>query len=434
MSETGLFAHVIGEEYSPGQIEEIRKQVAARGTHEIRAVAHGLFAASGSQLPDSITGYQNVWVRDNIMVANSFRERGMLGPAISCMKGLTEFFEKQQLRFKEIIDDPARVLKEDANRRPHIRFTAQSLWELPEKWPHAQNDALGQALWFRFLLANTGDLPITPEAWAIYSLFPEYFEAIEYWQDRDSGAWEEGRKVNNSSVGAVVAGLEELLKFADSGELHAAGTVKPSEVNISKWRKLAEKGRSRLDATLPFEAPPERMVDSALLFLIHPLRVLGSRPMQDAVLNLIQARLKGDIGIKRYAGDSYFCQDFDEWFAPGQMSTDFSDRLEFRDAFLQPNCEAQWCIFDPVLSIIYGERYLQDPADVESYRRQVHYFNRSLRQVTAEGHCPELYFLKQGRYVANAHTPLAWTQGNQALALSILEKSVTKAFGQKDQR
>ena len=176
------------------------------------------------------------------------------------------------------------------------------------------------------------------------------------------------------------------------------------------------------------------MVDSALLFLIHPLRVLASRPMQDAVLNLIQARLKGDIGIKRYAGDSYFCQDFDEWFAPGQMSTDFSDRLEFRDAFLQPNCEAQWCIFDPVLSIIYGERYLENPADVESYRRQVHYFNRSLRQVTAEGHCPELYFLKQGRYVANAHTPLAWTQGNQALALSILEKSVTKAFGQKDQR
>ena len=110
------------------------------------------------------------------------------------MKGLTEFFEKQQLRFQEIIDDPARVLKEDANRRPHIRFTAQSLCELPEKWPHAQNDALGQALWFRFLLANTGELPMTPEAWAIYALFPEYFEAIEYWQDQRQRGMGRGQK------------------------------------------------------------------------------------------------------------------------------------------------------------------------------------------------------------------------------------------------
>jgi hypothetical protein len=98
--------------------------LAAKGSHEIRPVAYGLFAASGSQSPDSVTGYQNVWVRDNIMVANSFRERGVLEPAIACMSGLTKFFEKQKPRFSEIIDDPARVLKEDGNRRPHFRFTA----------------------------------------------------------------------------------------------------------------------------------------------------------------------------------------------------------------------------------------------------------------------------------------------------------------------
>ena len=38
--------------------------------------------------------------------------------------------------------------------------------------------------------------------------------------------------------------------------------------------------------------------------------------------------------------------------------------------------------------------------------------------------CPELYFLKQRRYVPNAHTPLAWTQANQALALHLVKKSV----------
>jgi phosphorylase kinase alpha/beta subunit len=146
--------------------------------------------------------------------------------------------------------------------------------------------------------------------------------------------------------------------------------------------------------------------------------------MQGAILKLVQARLKGPYGIKRYAGDSYFCQDYDEWFSPSQMSSDFSDRLDFRDAFLQPNCEAQWCIFDPLLSVIYGRRFLADPTDKSSLARQVHYFNRSLAQITPDGKCPELYFLKQGRYVPNAHTPLAWTQANQALALHLVKKSV----------
>jgi hypothetical protein len=35
-----------------------------------------------------------------------------------------------------------------------------------------------------------------------------------------------------------------------------------------------------------------------------------------------------------------------------------------------------------------------------------------------------LYFAKDGRYVASGHTPLAWTQANQALALYLMEKSL----------
>jgi GH15 family glucan-1,4-alpha-glucosidase len=425
MPDQGLFTHLITENYTSERLAKIREVAAAHGTYEIKPVAHGLYAASGSQTPDSVTGYQNVWVRDNIMVANSLRLRGLTKAAIDCMQGLTGFFEKQVPRFREIIDDPVRVLKEDANRRPHIRFTADNLSELPQKWPHAQNDALGQALWFRMVMANSGVLAITPEEWKIYSLFPEYFEAIEYWHDNDSGAWEEGRKINNSSVGAVVAGLEELRKYLTVADgRSSAGVASFSGAVLGKVEKLTASGWARLGETLPFEAPPERLVDSALLNLIHPLGVVRSRSMQDAILKLVPARLKGEHGIKRYANDSYFCQDYDEWFAPSEMSSDFSDRNDFRDALLQPNCEAQWCIFDPVLSIIYGERYLADSADVASYQKQVHYFNRSLSQVTAQGHCPELYFLKQGRYVANAHTPLAWTQANQALALHLLEKSV----------
>jgi hypothetical protein len=162
--------HLIADSYTPESLAEIRRVLESHRTHEILPVAHGLFAASPSQQPDSATGYQNVWVRDNVMVANSFRLRGDLAPTIACIQGLTSFFRRQLPRFREIIDDPVRVLKEDANRRPHIRFTAQTLSELHEKWPHAQNDALGHALWFRFQLANTGVLPVTPEDAEIYAL------------------------------------------------------------------------------------------------------------------------------------------------------------------------------------------------------------------------------------------------------------------------
>ncbi len=415
--ENGLLRHLIADTYTPESLGQIKRVLAEYRTHEILPVANGLFAASSSQAVDSATGYQNVWIRDNVMVADSLRRRGELAPAIACMQGLTRFFQKQMSQFREIIDDPVHVLREDANRRPHIRFTAQTLGELPEKWPHAQNDALGHALWFRYVLANTGALPMSAADYEIYGIFPAYFGAIEFWQDRDSGAWEEGRKINNSSVGAVVAGLEEMQK-------HRAAAGSGSPANLTYLEQLIAKGRDRLDRTLPFESPPERLVDSALLFLIHPLNALRTRVMEDAILNLVQARLNGEIGIKRYAGDSYFCQDYDEWFAPGQMSTDFSERLDFRDAHLQPNCEAQWCIFDPELSIIYGQRFLANRADRASFEKQVHYFNRSLAQVTPGGKSPELYFLKHGRYIANVHTPLAWTQANQALALYLMEKSV----------
>jgi hypothetical protein len=417
--ETGLLRHLIADTYTPETLAKIKQVLTEYGSHRILPVANGLFAASSSQAPDSVTGYQNVWVRDNIMVADSLRRCGELAAAIACVEGLTKFFATQLQRFRKIISSPTRASHSDANRRPHIRFAAETLQELPEKWAHAQNDALGQALWFRFLLANSGALPMTPSDYEIYRVFPPYFAAIKYWQDPDSGAWEEGRKINNSSVGAVVAGLEEMQKYFAAQSNSAA--------EVEKLPQLITNGRHRLDAALPFESPPERLVDSALLFLIHPLEVVGSREMQDAILNLVQARLKGTVGIKRYAGDSYFCQDYDEWFPPEEMSAVFSETLDFRDAHLQPDCEAQWCLFDPLLSIIYGKRFLADRSDHASFHKQVHYFNRSLAQVSSAGACPELYFLKDGRYIPNAHTPLAWTQANQALALYMMEKSVGEA-------
>ena len=418
---------LIRDEYTADSLRKVKKWIDEHGSHEIRPSAHGLFAASSSQAADSTTGYQNVWIRDCVMIANSFRLRGKTQLAINCARALTQYFHLHKSRFRDIIDDTTRTLKEDVKRRPHIRFSAASFEELSEKWPHAQNDALGYALWLRLVLANSGDFPCESIDWEVYSEFPAYFGAIEYWNDRDSGAWEEARKINSSSVGAVVAGLIELRKYLTNSHGKSGASPEYSSIaRISFIDQLLEKGQARLDAALPFEAPPERMIDSALLFLMYPLNLLKSPQMQDAILHLIEARLEGPIGIKRYLNDSYFCQDYDKWFPTRVMSSDFSDRLEYRDAFLQPGCEAQWCIFDPVVSIIYGQRFLSDTSTRENLRLQTRYFNRSLQQVTPEGKCPELYYLRDGKHVINAHTPLAWTQANQALALHLMEKSVAK--------
>ena len=75
-----------------------------------------------------------------------------------------------------------------------------------------------------FVLANEGSLPLRAEDYEVFCLFEDYFEAIEFWRDEDSGGWEEGRKVNDSSVGAVVAGLEMQKYFSESTPARRAGS------------------------------------------------------------------------------------------------------------------------------------------------------------------------------------------------------------------
>ena len=250
----------------------------------------------------------------------------------------------------------------------------------------------------------------------LYDLFPAYFLAIRYWQDLDSGAWEESRKVNSSSVGAVVAALLEYQK------LEKGRTGRSRDAEQTDLDALIRNGLETLHRQLPFESPPNRKTDAATLFLMYPLGLIGpagaikDRATQDWILSLVRARLLGTHGIRRYLGDSYYCQDYDKWFSPELGAGDFSERIELRDELVQPGCEAQWCLFDPFLSVIYGQRNQLD--------EQLEFMNRALAQITEDGKAPELYYLKDGAYVTNENTPLAWTQANLAAALHELELSL----------
>jgi len=397
------------------QAASLREKLAAAKTLELHPNQHGIYGASGSRADDA-TPYRDAWLRDNAMVAFSKWACGDPEAAMSTARGLTTFLQTQTEKMERIIAKPKR--KEEVNERPHIRFHATELKENDEPWAHAQNDALGETVWLRFLLANESGFALDGEERELYALLPRYFDAIQYWKDADSGAWEEARRVNSSSIGAILAGVREMDRYLREGnELEG--------VKKSALADLARRGRRVLEVQLPFEAPPERKTDAALILLIFPLGAVSDERMKRLIISLVQARLTGEVGIRRYSGDSYYCQDYDQWFPLEERSMNFASKLSLRDEFLEPGCEAQWCLFDPLLSVVYGAQYQQSGTE-DALGRQLAHLNRAIAQLDDQGRCPELYFLRQGKWTPNEHAPLAWTQANLGIAMEYLDRSARR--------
>jgi hypothetical protein len=125
-------------------------------------------------------------------------------------------------------------------------------------------------------LAASGALKPDANAVSVLTRFVRYFAAIRFWQDEDSGHWEEQRKVSASSIGTVVAGLEA---FADLLRQHGEWWQACGLALDDLASSLAERGRQALDAILPGECAQlvgskNRRYDAALLFLLFPLGVI----------------------------------------------------------------------------------------------------------------------------------------------------------------
>ncbi|MEQ9625484.1 MAG: hypothetical protein RLO37_26540 [Coleofasciculus chthonoplastes F1-TOW-03] len=148
------------------------------------------------------------------------------------------------------------------------------------------------------------------------------------------------------------------------------------------------------------------------------------------ILDNIITHLQGDYGIRRYLGDSYWCANYKKKLPPQERTRDWSESIEERDRLLADGEQAQWCVFDPILSIIFGLKFQhhQQPQDLQ---QQIYYLNRSLGQLTGkdsefgEFKCPELYHREDDSYVSSDATPLLWTQANLAVALNMMETSLS---------
>jgi len=401
-------------DYAAEDIARLSAYLHSNQTFNFVRLKNGLFPASGGN-GDNLGGYENAWLRDNVHIAYAHYVWGERDVAVANAQALMRFMCSQRLRMNEIISRPS--LAKNPMNRPHIRFDATTFIELDEHWPHAQNDALGYFLWFYCLLANTRHFSPDEESLETLGCLIQYLDAVAYWQDKDSGHWEEVLKVAASSVGAVVAGLREFLMFAKKHQ--CAGSV------ADLASRLLKRGESVLNDILPLESidlPPgyPRDYDAALLFLIYPLNVVSSEMANQIIANVFN-HLQGLSGIRRYIGDSYWCADYRELFGEGDRGVDFSENIKHRDCFIKKGEEAQWCIFDPILVCAYACRYLKEGAKSD-FMQATHYFNRSLGQLyqnpKAPGalQCPEAYFLEKGQFVPNDQLPLQWTQANLKMA------------------
>ena len=426
----------IKDSYRVEDIEKLWQFLAQKETLKFCPLANGLFSAASTESSTEYTGYQAVWVRDNIHVAHALYHWGTPAEkqtAVRTIVSLADFFVKELDAFKNVVN--AGRAPKDQMARPNIRFKGQTLERIDQEWNHAQNDALGYFLWFFCKVVEDKLLQPNSQYGELLNFLVFYLDAIEYWQDEDSGHWEESAKIEASSIGAVVAGLKAMkrLLVSDRNFANSLGIYRGKTVTPNLLDHLIANGEAALREILPWESRQpnkERRYDSALLFLIYPLQVVSDEQASQIVTDVV-GNLQGEYGISRYQNDSFWCKDYQD--IPENIRTSIeSDRqawMKAHDRELKMGEEAQWCIFDPIISVIYGLQYQKSP-NPSLLEKQTEYLNRSLGQLTREGFhlgefkCPELYYLQNGKYIPGDATPLLWTQANLLLALKWMKNSL----------
>jgi phosphorylase kinase alpha/beta subunit len=432
---------------------ELREDLLRAGALTFTPYASGLFPASDlSEKLGEETGMTMAWLRDNAHVIAALYDTGQdRAGAIRAAEGIL-----QVLRASEIVLDAAISDPHDTRKRLTVRIDGNTL--TPDAEPRVQNDSTGYALWITSKLMLDGSLPVNQEDFAIIIKIAKYLEAIEYWHDPDDSAWEEDRRIHLSSIGVVVAGLTTADKLLRAHDINPGINISSLiEHGHAAMRDIWQRGytdhpdhprtehddisgdwpleltveESLRDALKDFRLRP-RPHDAALLFLVEPLSAVDPE-MARSIVEDIEQHLKRKRGIARYPGDTYWSPYFDELVEVEARTQAAEGRTEARNlkaaGIALTGSEAQWTLFDPLLSSYYGKQFQQTNAP-EDREKQLHYLDRSLSQLTptSEGpRLPEAYYLThdkangRNRWQPNPHTPLLWSQANLLRALKVFE-------------
>jgi GH15 family glucan-1,4-alpha-glucosidase len=313
----------------------------------------GLFAASKK---NGTTGYDKSWLRDNFYETLAFEVLGDWDTVEKTYKAILQIFLKHESK----IDWAIAHKPEAPYQYIHARFNPQNFEEFWEDWGNKQNDAIG------CILFRIGELEIhhkrsiikTFDQERIVNKLIRYLESIHYWEDRDSGMWEEDEEVHASSVGACAAGLRSIARLPFA------------EVPIS----LIRRGALSLEHLLPRESQ-RKFVDLSLLSLIWPYDIATTR-QRETILENVEYHLRRDRGVIRYKGDRYYNKNAD-----GVSE------------------EAEWTFGLSWLAIIYQKL---------GYKEKAEELIKDLIAIDTPQGMPELYFSNSPEF--NDNTPLGWSE------------------------
>jgi GH15 family glucan-1,4-alpha-glucosidase len=330
----------------------------------------GLFAASKKGVG---AGYDKAWIRDNFYECLAFEVVGDLDTVKKTYRAILDIFKKHEFK----IDHAISAKPSYTHQYIHPRYHPETFEEYWEEWGNKQNDSIGCVLFKLGELERRekGLIIKDDDDRRIVQKLVWYLSTLSYWNDEDSGMWEENQEVHASSIGACLAGLIQ------------AHTIDGIEVP----EELIEKGRLSLASIIPRESQ-SKFVDLALLSLIWPYNVLDTKQTA-TVLENIEYHLLRERGVIRYKGDRYFNKNPDGWSE-----------------------EAEWTFGLSWLAIIYKK--------LGNAQKSKEYLEKAIEIVAKEG-LPELYYSNSDEY--NENTPLGWSESLFIIALyEVNQKHLTQ--------
>ena len=335
---------------------EISKQIIRKLQH-----SSGLFVAA----PIEETGYNKVWLRDNIYEAMALE---VLGDVINLKKvyhALFDIFLKHEYK----LDYAIKIKPQYAHQYIHARYNIETLDEFWDEWGNKQNDSIGLFLFKVGELEDKGIIILRDQNDVrILEKLVQYLKSIEYYKEPDHGIWEEHDELHSSSIGACVAGLKSISRIIDVEN------------------ELIEKGLKTLEALLPRESNSKES-DLALLSLIYPFNIVNANIKNKILIN-IEKNLVKKKGVIRYIGDKYYYK----------------------------NGEAEWPLGLIWLALIYKK--LGDKKKYLGYMKKVK-LSRN-----AKGEFPELYYSNSD--IHNENSPLGWAQALYLVLLLEKENGIRR--------
>jgi phosphorylase kinase alpha/beta subunit len=317
----------------------------------------GLFSASAKQLK---SGYDKAWLRDNFYECLAFLVLKDYETVKKTYKTFLRIFEKHESK----IDTAIQRKPQQKHEYIHARYHPETFDEFWDDWGNKQNDAIGAILFGIASLEDAGIKIIeTEKEKELIQKLVWYLKSIEYWQDYDSGMWEENEECHASSVGACLAGLKAIKKY----------------VEVPK--EMITLGKATLNNLLPRESN-KKFVDLALLSLIYPYNIVNKK-QRDTILKDVEYLLLRTRGVIRYKDDRYYNKNLDGYSE-----------------------EAEWVFGLSWLAIIYEK--------LGNKTKAKFFLDKAIAVDTSKGQ-PELYYSNSTKH--NENVPLGWAESLFIIAL-----------------